>query len=97
MDLLVYGDGGEFSKRIITPIVQFLAFEVDKKGGSGKEPVLRITYDDANESFVDAANFNNIISKTGVKCAAHSLWLLDCAADHAALLLCVDPCVTYTG
>lgn len=47
--------------RIITPVFRALAYEVATKGGGGIEPAMRITYDDANESFVLPANVYRII------------------------------------
>lgn len=60
-DLVLFGDGGAFMDRIITPVFRALAYEVSTKGGGGVEPAMRITYDDANESFVLPANVNGII------------------------------------
>jgi hypothetical protein len=60
-DLVYIGDGGLFLERIITPIFQALAFELSTKGGNGCEPALRITYDDANESFVLPSNVKDIL------------------------------------
>lgn len=60
-DLVLFGDGGAFLDRIITPVFRALAYEVSTKGGGGVEPAMRITYDDANESFVLPANVYRIV------------------------------------
>lgn len=60
-DLVLLGDGGAFMDRIIAPVFRALAYEVSTKGGGGVEPAMRITYDDANESFVLPANFYRVI------------------------------------
>ena len=69
-DLVYLGDGGLFTERIVTPMFQALAYEVAKKGAAGCEPALRITYDDANESFVLPKNVQDILSRLGVQCAS---------------------------
>lgn len=68
-DLIFIGDGGLFTERIITPIFQALAFELATKGGNGCEPALRITYDDANESFVLPTNVAEILRNLHCQCA----------------------------
>jgi hypothetical protein len=70
-DLAYIGDGGLFLERIITPIFQALAFELSTKGGNGCEPALRITYDDANESFVLPSNVKDILRSLSIQCASH--------------------------
>jgi hypothetical protein len=70
-DLAYIGDGGLFLERIITPIFQALAFELSTKGGNGCEPALRITYDDANESFVLPSNVKDILRSLNIQCASH--------------------------
>ena len=67
VDLVLMGDGGLFTDRIVTPIFQALAYEVAKKGAAGCEPALRITYDDANESFVLPSNVDAIRNMLGVR------------------------------
>ena len=69
LDLVLMGDGGLFTERIITPMFQALAFELSTKGGNGCEPALRITYDDANESFVLPKNVQAILSDLACWCA----------------------------
>jgi hypothetical protein len=60
-DLVLFGDGGAFLDRIVTPVFRALAIEVSTKGGNGVEPAMRVTYDDANESFVLPANVYRIV------------------------------------
>lgn len=67
-DLIYLGDGGGFMQRIVTPIFQALAYEVSKKGGAGCEPALRVTFDDANESFVFPPNIARMLRSMQVRC-----------------------------
>ena len=51
--------------------MQALAFELSTKGGHGCEPALRITYDDANESFVLPKNVKQILRDLHAECAPY--------------------------
>lgn len=74
-DLVLFGDGGAFMDRIVTPVFRALAYEVSTKGGGGVEPAMRITYDDANESFVLPANVYRIVEEVaGCAAAASPCW-----------------------
>lgn len=64
-DLILFGDGGAFVDRIITPVFRALAYEISNKGSKGVEPAMRITYDDANESFVLPQNITRILKDIG--------------------------------
>ena len=85
-DLVFIGDGGLFLERIITPIFQALAFELATKGGNGCEPALRITYDDANESFVLPSNVAEILRHL------HCQYAFLATPPRCALASCT-PCV----
>ena len=64
-EMVLFGDGGAFVDRIVTPVFRALAFEVSTKGGKGVEAAMRITYDDANECFVLPQNVERIIQDVG--------------------------------
>lgn len=64
-DLVLLGDGGAFLDRIVTPVFRALAYEISSKGAKGVEPAMRITYDDANESFVLPQNITRILKDVG--------------------------------
>jgi hypothetical protein len=87
IDLAYLGDGGLFTERIIAPMFQALAFELTTKGGNGCEPALRITYDDANESFVLPSNVASILQKLGCQCASQDT--VRCGVLIRVNLLCL--------
>lgn len=64
-EMVLFGDGGAFVDRIVTPVFRALAYEVSTKGGKGVEAAMRITYDDANECFVLPQNVERIIEDVG--------------------------------
>lgn len=74
-DFVLFGDGGAFVDRIVTPVFRALAYEITNKGSKGVEPAMRVTYDDANESFVLPQNISRILKDIGA-CASTPLWAL---------------------
>eukprot|EP00892_Ulva_mutabilis_P001697 jgi/Ulvmu1/11528/UM078_0017.1 len=75
-DLVLFGDGGAFVDRIVTPVFRALAYEITNKGSKGVEPAMRITYDDANESFVLPQNVSRILQDIGASFSEPSLVFL---------------------
>eukprot|EP00210_Caulerpa_lentillifera_P005023 g4797.t1 len=60
------GDGGDHLDLIVQPIFNFLAIELDEKGGKqGIETINRINYDDVNESLTNKTLVHRTLRKLG--------------------------------
>ncbi|CAD7698034.1 unnamed protein product [Ostreobium quekettii] len=67
VEIIVNGDGGQFTDLVIQPIFNFLAHELDHLGGvKGVESMIRINYDDVNESLTNARNVERTLKKLGI-------------------------------
>lgn len=66
-DMVIYGDSGVFLNRIIEPIFNYLAKEVDEKGSKGQDIQWRVAYDDCNESLCSRENVHKVLAQLGVK------------------------------
>uniref|UniRef100_A0A6S8NKA7 1,3-beta-glucan synthase n=1 Tax=Dunaliella tertiolecta TaxID=3047 RepID=A0A6S8NKA7_DUNTE len=49
-DLIAFGDGGFFCNRIVTPVFDVMAYEIDHLSNLGVDVAHRLGYDDFNES-----------------------------------------------
>ncbi|CAD7698647.1 unnamed protein product [Ostreobium quekettii] len=67
VEIIVNGDGGQFTDAVIQPIFNFLAHELDHLGGKkGVESMIRINYDDVNESMTNPRIIERTLKKLGV-------------------------------
>lgn len=66
-DMVVYGDSGAFLNRVVEPIFNYLAVQVDDLGSKGRDIQWRIAYDDCNESLCSKFNVHRILKALGIK------------------------------
>ena len=66
-DMVAYGDSGAFLDRIVEPIFNYLAIQVDELGTQGRDIQWRVAYDDCNESLASKQQVHRVLNILGIK------------------------------
>lgn len=66
-DMVAYGDSGAFLDRIVEPIFNYLAIQVDELGTKGQDIQWRVAYDDCNESLASKQQVHRVLKVLGIK------------------------------
>ena len=66
-DMVAYGDSGAFLDRIVEPIFNYLAIQVDELGTKGRDIQWRVAYDDCNESLCSRSQVHRVLKVLGIK------------------------------
>ena len=67
VEMIVYGDSGSFLDRIVEPIFNFFAEEVEAKAKEGLDIQMRVAYDDCNESLCSKDQVHKVLKDLGIK------------------------------
>lgn len=66
-DMVVYGDSGAFLDRVVEPVFNYLAVQVDELGTQGRDIQWRVAYDDCNESLCSKEQVHRVLKVLGIK------------------------------
>jgi len=87
-DMVVYGDSGAFLDRIVEPVFNYLAVQVDELGSTGRDIQWRVAYDDCNESLCSREQVHRVLKVLGIKFNLRKR-LIQMDRDPYETLLCV--------